>query len=127
MHDKELRAVLELDPSHRYTYFIKKVADWGELWTLESAEGWPVAGDAEGSVYFPVWPHDRYAVLCVGGPWAGCHPSAISVDEWLEHWIPGFIANQQMIAVFPTPAMNGVPVTPDRLEKDLRAELSLYE
>jgi len=34
MHSKEIENILKLEPQKRYEYFIRKIADFEELWTI---------------------------------------------------------------------------------------------
>jgi hypothetical protein len=127
INDQEFQAVLALPGEQRYSYFIKRVADWEQVWSLQDEKGWVLTDDAAGHELVPVWPHPRFAEACVAGAWAGSVPKAIELSEWLEYWIPGMINDQRLVAVFPTPSMTSVTVvTPERLRDDLEEELSLY-
>jgi hypothetical protein len=66
MHDKEFESVLALSGSERYAYFVKRVADWAELWSLKTEDGWVLAGDDAGHELVPIWPHQRFAMACAG-------------------------------------------------------------
>ena len=126
-NENEIQAVLSLEASKRYEHWIKKVADQEEVWSLWHEGGWALAGDDLGRQLVPVWPHSRYAALCAEGAWAGYQPKAITLDAWLDRWIPGIERDQRIVAVFPTPKEKGVPIEPRLLELDLRNELSNYE
>lgn len=127
MNDKEFQAVLLLPGKKRYEYFIKRVTDWEELWSLRDENGWVLMGDNEGNKLVPVWPHIRFAQANATGEWDGCSPKAIRLSMWLEYWIPGMLRDHRLVAVFPTPLNTGVVVSPERLRIDLEIELSLYE
>ena len=116
-----------MDALKRYEYWVKKVADQEEVWSLWQEDAWALAGDDAGRQFVPVWPHSRYAALCAQGAWAGYQPKAIDLNAWLDRWIPGMEQDQRLLAVFPTPKDKGVPMEPRRLEKDLRTELANYE
>ena len=106
---------------------MKRVADWQEIWSLANVEGWVLYGDKSGQELVPVWPHPRFAEACAQGEWSDCEPRLIELDEWLDQWTPGMIEDKRLVVVFPTPDMRSTVVTPERLEADLRAELSLIE
>src|SRR5215510_1212388 len=102
-NEKEIKAVLSLDAPKRYDYWIKKVADQDEVWSLLQDGGWALAGSDDGRQLVPVWPHLKYAALCANGAWAGYEPKAISLETWLNRWIPGMERDNRRVAVFPTP------------------------
>lgn len=126
LRKKEIEAVLALDGPGRYGYCIKKIADEGRLWSLAGGTGWVLMGDGDGELV-PIWPHEQFASLCANGSFAHCEPKPIEIAVWLERWIPGTARDGRRIAIFPTPEGNGVVVSPERLEADLRNELSNYE
>jgi len=47
LNGKEFENVVQLPPQKRYEYFIKKVADWREVWSLWN-DGWVLMGDKDG-------------------------------------------------------------------------------
>lgn len=61
MNEKQFEAVLALDSSKRFEHFIGKVADWQQMWSVKSDEGWLVPLAPENFEYFPLWPHFEYA------------------------------------------------------------------
>lgn len=124
--EKEIRAVVALPGPKRYEYWIKKVADQQQLWSLWKGE-WALAGDNLGHELVPVWPHPKYAALCATEQWANNVPKVIELKAWFERWIPGIEKDARLIAIFPTPTEKGTLVDPRRLESDLREELSQYE
>jgi hypothetical protein len=125
--DKEVKSVLALDSAKRYGYCVKKAADEERLWSLRQEDGWALASDDAGRELVPVWPHEKFALLCANGTWAGYQAKAIDLDAWLERWIPGIEKDARLIAVFPTPQHKGMAVGPRRFEADLCEELSQYE
>ena len=55
MRPQEFANVVNLAPQERYRYFIKKVADSEEVWSLWN-EGWAMLGDNHKSKLMAVWP-----------------------------------------------------------------------
>jgi hypothetical protein len=45
---KEVDAVFALPGPDRYEHFVKRVADWEEVWGLASEGGWVMMGDSDG-------------------------------------------------------------------------------
>ena len=83
---KEFENVLRLRPEKRYEYFIKKVADWQEIWSLWK-DGWVLMGDANHTEIVPVWPHPMFAEAFAVGEWLGYEPKRIGLDDWLTKWL----------------------------------------
>jgi len=125
--DKEFAAVLSLTDRKRYDYFIKHVADWGEVWSLYGNDGWVLASDEAGRELIPIWPHSRYAAACADGIWSATQPKAIDIHDWQAIWIPGILNDKRMVAVFPLPNNKGIPLPPGELKHDLDEALSEIE
>lgn len=125
--DKEIAAVLQLDGPARYSYWVKKIADQQVVWSLWHVEGWALAGDSDGRVLVPVWPHETFAAMCARDVWAAYTPKAIDVTAWMERWIPGLQRDGRMVAVFPTTADRGVIVDPAVVYENLQHELRNYD
>jgi hypothetical protein len=126
-NDKEIESVIRLPASERYKYFVKKAADAEQVWSLRKDAGWATSVDDAGLICVPVWPHAKYAAACANESWAGFEPHRIELEAWLERWLPGMQRDGRLAAVFPTPTNQAVSVPPDRLKRDLEAELELYE
>ncbi len=127
MNDKEFAAVLSSPAERRYEYFIKRVADWRQIWGLRGTDGWVVSGDKEERIVFPVWPHPRFAQACATNGWSGTTPQPISLVEWYNEWVEDMDADGWLVGVFPDLDLKGVVVSPERLTEDLLEELSKYE
>jgi hypothetical protein len=124
VNDKEFAAVVALSGPDRYGYFVRAVADWEEIWTLRTAQGFVLMAAADECELVPVWPHRRFAEACAA---SGAEATAISLDRWLNAWTPAMKKDDRAVAVFPVPSGQGVVVTADRLYDDLSAEQCQYE
>jgi hypothetical protein len=124
---KEIQGVLNTDGPTRYAHFVKQVADWQQVWGLRASDGWVSVSDESGIPMFPVWPHPHYAQLAAIDGWENAAPASIEVHEWVQTWLPGLTVDGSMIAVFPTPQLNGVVVAPEMLKTDIENELVKLE
>ena len=128
LNDREFEAVINAAAATRYEYFIKRVADRREIWSLRTESGWLLLGDPAGRECVPVWPHKRFAEAFGLSPdGSDGEPHAIDSDVFLARWIPGMEKDGRLVAVFPTPANRGVVVAPARLKGDLGSELARVE
>lgn len=125
MHDKEFENVLALPLQERYSYFVRQVADAEELWGLRSQAEWALAG-VEGVDLVAVWSHPRFARACAIGEWHDTEPSPISLQDWLEKWVPGMKADGRRVAVFPDRGQEFADVDPEQLAEDIRQERSAF-
>lgn len=124
--EKEYKSVVLLSGAKRYSYFVKKVADCGEVWSLRNKDGWVLAEDESGLQVIPVWPHERYAQACITQEWQDCITEVIDLKAWMHRWIPGMIKDGRRVAVFSTTDDKGIVVEPVRLQNDLNNECEQY-
>lgn len=125
--DEHLAAVMKLSGPERYSYFVRRVADREELWTLRNDEGFVLYADDDRRELVPVWPDRRFAETCAGSSWDDCEPFKIDLDRWLAAWTPGLETEGRAVAVFPLPSDQGVVVAPDKLANDLSEECGQFE
>lgn len=126
VNGKEFNNVTQLSPQKRYEYFIKKVADWREVWSLWS-DGWALMGDKDQGEMVPVWPHAIFAEASAVGEWLGFTPKKIDLEDWLTKWTPGMEKDHRMVAVFPAAESQTTTAGPLKLKSDLEEELKKYE
>ncbi len=122
VHPNKLKRVISMSGAERFDYFVRKVADFDEVWGLHG-KGWATATDEDGKVAVPFWPEADFAAECAVEEWDGYQPKSITLDDFLGKWLPGLLADQRLVAVFPTPASRGVLVEPDSVDSALRREL----
>lgn len=119
---KEIENVLKLEAPKRYKYFISKIVDQDELWSLKNNDGFIGMGDNEGHDGIPFWPHIEYAKLFINNEWENCEPAKINFHHFLDYWIPEMIKDNTHIIVFPTLEMKGLILHPNVILKDLVEE-----
>ncbi len=125
--ESERQAVAALSADERYDYFVQKVVEGGEVWSLQSEDGWVQVTAAHGEVCLPVWPHREYAAQWVSAEWANYTPSAIPLDAWMDRWTPGMERDGTLLAVFPDGDAQGVVVAPVELLAAIDIECSLQK
>ena len=109
MTAEQVGAILTLPPEQRFDYFVERVVEYGELWSLAEGDAWMVLSD-EGEDYLPVWPHPDLAAAWAGDAHQGSAPKAIPLSIWLERWAPGMEADGTLLAVCPGEDPDGVVV-----------------
>ena len=123
LNDKQFSSITQLPDDQRFDYFLKKITDWEEIWSLHSPEGWVELSSAEGEVCFPIWPHPTFAKAWAVEDWSDCTPKAIGLDVFLERWITGLNKDESVLAVFPVDEEEGLVFTPDELEQAILSEV----
>jgi len=126
VNGKEFHNVIHLAAEKRYEYFIKKVADWREVWSLWK-DDWVLMSDKGGEEMVPVWPHPLFAEAFAVGEWLGYKPRKIDLEIWLTKWTPGMEKDQRMVAVFPVAESQTTTASPLKVKSDLEEELAKYE
>jgi hypothetical protein len=120
---KQLEAIIALPGPKRYEHFVKVAADQRRIWGLYSA-GWALAGTANDTPVFPVWPAREYALRCAAEAWSDYEPKEIDLDEVFDQLLPDLRKRGTQIGVFYTPNDNGVIPSLDQFENDLRSEVA---
>lgn len=123
---QEFLAVEALPGPQRYEYFLNKVVDWEELWSVGDALGWALMADDAGTQLVPIWPARRFAAAYCVGEWSDRSPREIPLVEWFAKWLPGIEGDNRKIAVFPTVTNKGVIVSPGQMDDDLHRALLAY-
>lgn len=123
--EEELAAVVRLGPEQRYSYFVKKVADWESAWGLWH-EGWLLLGDQNGREGFPLWPAKEYAEHCTAGRWEDYEAEEIDLGDLVGELLPKLRERAVLAAVFPTAELQGMLVEPEDLRRSLERESSRY-
>ena len=128
IREREMQAVILLDAPARFEYFLKLVADRGELWVLCGWKGRTVAmATTCGRLVYPVWPAVEYAELLAKGHFASFTAYPSSLDTFLEFRIPALVDQNHLVGVFPTPRNRAVAIEPMELAEALKHEAEKYE
>ena len=125
--EKEVASLTAERSEIRYEYFIHKVADQEQVWSLRDAGGWRLVEDDAGHECVPVWPHSRYAALCAIDEFKGSHPEAIPFEVFMHRWLPQMAKDNRFASVFPTSENKGIVVAPMELLMHLELEREKYE
>ena len=114
---EEVKQVMKTDKRKKYEYFIKKIADFEEVWALKDEEGWATLGK-ENSTFFPVWPKKEFADICITDEWADYYSESIELDDFLECWLQGLKEDGIRVTVMWYEG-NGIDIDWDTLKIDI--------
>ncbi|HSP81807.1 MAG TPA: DUF2750 domain-containing protein [Myxococcaceae bacterium] len=117
---ERMQAVLRLPAERRYTYFLQRVVESGEVWGLDG-EGWALALDDEGRDVLPLWPAPEFAAICANRLWSGFQPRSIPLPVLLDNVLPQLEEEGMPVGIFFTPTGQGHPVSARELIEALRA------
>ncbi|WP_148631141.1 DUF2750 domain-containing protein [Bacillus sp. E214] len=124
MNQKELDSIIKQPSNIRYEYFIKKVADYEEVWGLYD-DGWATAQDDDGNMLIPFFPRKEFAEYCAVNEWNNFKAEPIDLNEFIENWLVGMRKDRVKPSVFPINE-DSVMVEIDVLLRDLNSELENY-
>lgn len=124
MDNKEFEAVIKLPAQKRYEYFIKKIADYEELWGLYD-DRWAMAGYDDNKV-IPFWPKEEYAKDCAKGIWENYTPESIGLYEFINEWSKDMENDNIKPAIFYTKENKGIVIEVEKLIDDIEEELENY-
>jgi hypothetical protein len=121
LNQEEFDRALTLPGDERYRYFVSKVVDFDEVWTLKGPDGFVLfATDEDGRCRcLPFWPHPDHAAALAVDMWRDCEPERIDLESFLTNWLPGMTTDNLKVAVFPTPLGTSIIVEPEALMRDL--------
>lgn len=115
---QEIDRLLEKGNEDRFEYFVHKVSDWGEVWSLKTDTGWVLLGDEVDGQVAPFWPFQEFAERCAIAEWVDASPGLIDLEAFTKKWLPGLMRDGRRVAVFPNEMGDALVVNPfDLLEK----------
>src|SRR5688500_4205689 len=109
MNPEKLRNIQNLSPQDRYSYFIRKVADFEEVWLIQENDQYVTLGDRAEQVAIPVWPEKEFAALMLTDSWKDCAVERMEVYDFIS-WLEQLEDEGCQIACFPLAALNSVVV-----------------
>lgn len=124
MIKSEFTEVPKISARKRYEYFIKKVADYEQVWGLYD-DGWATTIDDNGNKLIPFWPKEEFAADCAIGEWDNYTPKAINLYEFMEEWTVNIKEDGYKPSIFFNNDDSAV-VEVDVLLRDLNLELENY-
>jgi hypothetical protein len=130
MSTKELSSVTKLPPRERYSYSIKRFADWYEVWILARGDTWEPLRDRAHSGRLYLWPHPDLAELFAERMGYGdCHPACIDLGAWMNDWMSRIAQEEPPISevsIFASHDEVDEIVSLTKFREDLEHELERY-
>jgi hypothetical protein len=111
------------NPDANYELFIDQVLASGLVWGLKSEDGWAVCPsiEFEETDVFPFWSNEEDAKVHCSGEWKIYTASSISLEEFLEDWLPGMHEDDVMAGPNWDEELTGLEVEPADLAAHLTA------
>ncbi len=115
---------LTADLDANYQRFIENILESGQVWGLQSDEGWVVVDSTEfeDSEVMPFWSEEANAKAHCVGEWANFRPVAMDLDEFVEEWLAGMAEDGILVGPNWNDDLDGLEVEPDELSQQLTGE-----
>jgi hypothetical protein len=126
MHPDKLKNISSLTAIDRYGYFIRKVANFQQVWLIQGNSQYVTLGDHIEEVSIPVWPEKEFAELLLTGDWKDFVAQSIEVHEFID-WLDELHSENIKIAGFPLSDFNAIVVNAEEMKNHLLYELQQYE
>ena len=127
INNKEIENVSKLKPFKRYQYFIKKVIDFEELWTLLDNEDNLAMSHVDEKMLVSFWTNEAFIKSNLDENWKGFKPFKLTLDYFEDKIIPIVAENNYLLNIFPVGGMSGFVVNLDEFIRDLNNELEKYQ
>lgn len=127
MNHHEIENISSLSPKNRYDYFIRKIADFEEVWTIIDSDGNFTLAEVEHNTVISLWTAEAFIESNFTPDWADCVPFKLSLNALEEVLIPLIRQNNYLINIFPVDSRIGHIVTLNDFINDLNDELEQYE
>lgn len=127
LHPKEIENVSKQKSFDRYQYFIRKVADFEEFWTIIDDKGDIGLSVINEKTFISLWTAEDFIKSNINGNWKNHTPVKMTLDDFDELLKPIILKNDYLISVFPVNSKSGFVVNFDEFVRDLNNELEQYE
>ncbi|WP_312901539.1 DUF2750 domain-containing protein [Chryseobacterium taichungense] len=127
MNNKEKENILKLEPYKRYQYFIKKIADFEELWTIVDEDGNYALSDVDNHTLISLWTSEEFVKSNLEQGWEKCKPIKLTLDELREELFELIVDEGYLINIFPINGRSGFVVNLNEFIRDLDEELDKIE
>ncbi|AOR65409.1 DUF2750 domain-containing protein [Pectobacterium wasabiae] len=127
MNNSKIENVNSLTSEDRLSYFVRKVADFEQVWGSYGNDGWLHLSTKDGKRIFPIWPEEEFSIDYNTKHQYELSPKEIDLYYFLDKWIPGLEKDGVDILIFPVDKKNGIIIIPSKLNELLQDELKQYE
>ena len=106
--------------------FMAEAIDHGCIWGLEGPDGWAICASEkyETTDVMPFWSQPEFAQAHCKDEWEGYQVVPVSLEEFLDDWLPGMHEDVFLVGPNWTEDLEGLEVEPLDLLKEFEDELS---
>ncbi|WP_206482864.1 DUF2750 domain-containing protein [Thalassotalea sp. G2M2-11] len=98
--------------------FAKAVVTTETLWLLTDEHGCMML-NSEDEDCVPVWSEQVLADAWINGEWQSCKAEAVTINDWLNRWVPGLVDDDLAVVVNPDQQAMGIVLLPDELAYEI--------
>ena len=120
--ENEVIVIKSLPAEERMNYFISRVIDNDEIWSLSDSNGWK-KNNISGSQVIQLWPHEEY----VEEPNENEKKEMTSLLLFTDQYLPRLINSNIDLEIFPTKDSKGIFITATQFKKILEEEIQANE
>lgn len=118
---------LGIASKERHDRFVQRVVASREVWGLKNVDGWVCSEstmDESGNRgVMPFWSDRAYAKQCAREDWTDYEPTQISLDKFLERWLPGMAKDGLIVGTNWNAALCGHEILPLELKGEIERVL----
>lgn len=123
--DQEFEAILKLDSHKRFDYCLKKIVDWGEVWTLEH-NGMVVYEDSQANKYCPIWPARKFCENAIADDWINAKAICIKIEVFMKEYLSKLTQERISLAMLPNTKNQAVCLTTEEIKAHIQEEQLKY-
>jgi len=114
------------DTQENLDRFIVEAIATGCIWGLEGPEGWAIcpSENHNNTDVMPFWSQPEFAKALCEDDWGVYKPVPISLEEFLDDWLPGMHEDVLLIGVNWNEDLEGLEIEPLDLLSEIEDELS---
>ena len=125
LSNEQINTINQLDADARYAYFTEQVIAGATVWGLKNSGGWVILTSYDDEEFIPVWSSSALAAAWAQDAKADSMPAEISLQDWMNEWLPGMIKNGLLIAVSPNSEDDCITLGAEELLEDMKAAQNL--
>ncbi|MCV6620358.1 MAG: DUF2750 domain-containing protein [Cellvibrionaceae bacterium] len=106
--------------------FIVEALETGCVWGLEGPEGWALCPSEQygETDVMPFWSQPEFAKAHCVEDWSVYQPVAVSVEEFMDKWLPGMHEDVYLVGINWDSEMEGMEIEPLDLLEEFENEIS---
>lgn len=126
INKQQISTVSNLKPDERYSYFIKRLADFEIFYTLKNDSNEFVISELEENKLIHFWSSPEFAQLCLVEVWENHKIVEVSLEEFEDEIVDFIEENSILIDIFPVENRTGFIVNLNEFVRDLNVEFGKY-